>query len=338
LEKLAVSNPLKNPWVVVGLSSVVILAITLADSIKEQLPPLIAPLLPEVRTLALVAFTVAVAALFIEHYLEDAFGPLVKDGFSEISHDIRAGVEGSLGKTNQIIETGFDDVAEALAKEFHDASLGLLKGFSDQTVLQKLLDVIQNPAVKKLVAENRVPDAVALIQQDPARDAAALQQAVSVLVVSQDEARWREAVEILEKNEAARKPNFYLSLAFRFWSVGKLADAIALAEKGLTMVQQIPDELARFQNSLAYYYADADQLDKEQLARKYAEDAVRSRPKEPRPLDTLGYVKIVFAKDAAEIKEGAELCTSAWRAGTSFKFFAKHIERANAKLDALGPH
>jgi hypothetical protein len=93
--------------------------------------------------------------------------------------------------------------------------------------------------------------------------------------------------------------------------------------------------LGRFQNSLAYYYADTDMPDKESLALKYAESAVSSRPDEPGPLDTLGFIKITYGKTKEEILDGVKLCTQAFERGTRLELYTKHIEKANTRLNQL---
>ena len=108
--------------------------------------------------------------------------------------------------------------------------------------------------------------------------------------------------------------------------------SIALAERGMKLVKGNTKLLSRFQNSLAYYYADSDIPGRALLALEYAEGAVKARPNEASPMDTLGFVKISYGKTKEEILEGVKLCTQAYELGTRFELYAKNIAKANNRL------
>src|SRR5258708_19272681 len=93
-----------------------------------------------------------------------------------------------------------------------------------------------------------------------------------------------------------------MTRAYRLWSVDKIDRAIEIGERGMRLAMtnknNDPEILSKFQNSLAYYYADAQKTDREKLAREYAEAAYKTR-KDSGPADTYAYVLITFGNPSA---------------------------------------
>lgn len=90
------------------------------------------------------------------------------------------------------------------------------------------------------------------------------------------------------------------------------------------------------QNSLAYYYADGNRHDREAEARKYATEALNEGgPSEIAALDTKGFVLICFGKTSSEVMEGVRLCHEAQTKGAPFEFYAKHVKKAESRLEEL---
>ena len=350
---------MRNPLAYILGSFALVLAIAIAEH-HPFLAPWAQELLPELQKLAYIAFTVGLIWMLVEHHLEGIEHKLeekLEPFQNKLSDNLRAGIEhgldstkkaldeglgstnktleAGLGSTNKTIEIGLQQVAAALAKAVSDFPKDIWKAFSSSQLFTGIINSIPNPETKKLAKEGRVQEAIEQLPQTQTPDLEQLREKISLLVLSKDEANWREAAALLEKNKPAQKPNFYLGLAFRFWTVGKLDDAIALAERGMALAGNDPHALSKFRNSLAYYYADAGRIAKREVAFQYAQEALAERPQDPGPIDTMGFLKIVFGQTEQEIVEGVELCTKAWKAGGPLELYAKHIQKAAARLEKI---
>jgi hypothetical protein len=209
------------------------------------------------------------------------------------------------------------------------------KGLSDPRVQRDLLEIVQSPGVRKLVVSGQINEAVAKVRDIRAENRVERREQIAVLLLSAEAKDWAKAVDIVEQNEDVREPKFFLTLAYRFWSARQLNRAIELGEKGQTLISDKDSALAPwFENSLAYYYADAERPDKEDVARRYAENGVKSRPGDPGPLDTLGFVTITYGKTKKEILQGVEYCNEARKLGGDFEMYGKHVARATERLRA----
>jgi hypothetical protein len=327
----------KTPIIVIFASAALLLILKVVFVYRAFLPnpELIGELFPEVRLLALVAFAAGLGGLLLHHNIQD-FHPIVRDSFVTISKDLRKGIENSLGTMNATMAEGFTTMATAFAKEVKGASEKIWEGFSDVRVKEQLISTIQNPRLRKLAKEQRIQEAIADTDDSYMKDQAERQQKISLLLLSNEEKDWSAALEMLDKEESLQKPEHFLTLAFRFWSIKRVDISVTLAERGLKLVKADNTVLiSRFQNSLAYYYADAEMPGKESLALEYAEAAVKRRPDEASPLDTLGFVKITYGKTRNDVLEGVKLCTRAFEQGTRFELYAKHVGRANSRLVQL---
>jgi hypothetical protein len=312
-------------------------------------------LLPHAIVAVAVIFLAALVTWFLgeqierfEPIIERAFGRISSDAragietsLQKISGDLRAGIEGSMLPLNTTIATGLNGIATALAEEFSDS----LKGLSSVTVRQDLISSVQSEEVRELAAAGETRKAVKQLNQMEENaglrpeQVKLLQDRIAVLILSHEITDWLEALVLLIQNKELQAPKYYITLAYNFWSVKQLDRAIDLAEKGLALAVQVKDEkrILRFENSLAYYYADAEKMEKEELARKYAEEAVSRRPDDTAPLDTLGFVKITYGKTREEILDGAKMCTKALEKGAEFELYAKHVARANMRLKQFSP-
>src|SRR5207249_2241806 len=122
--------------------------------------------------------------------------------------------------------------------------------------------------------------------------------------------------------------------------------AISIAEKGLESAQtklvgnsKQAVMVNTLKNSVAYYYAEAALPEKEELARRYAEDAYRYRVDSKGPIDriagalaTRGYVKITFGHSTDEISDGIKDCEDARRDGAREDLYFRHLARAQQRL------
>ncbi len=150
------------------------------------------------------------------------------------------------------LHKGFETTATALAKEVSLFPVAW-KNLTDEKVREDLVSAVKSPHVKELVAEGRIKEAIASLN-----DQTKLVEEIAVLLLSQDEQDWIKALELIEANRV-EMAKYFLTLAYRFWSIGKLEMATELAEKGLNLATAQENVLyvSKFKNSLAYYYADS---------------------------------------------------------------------------------
>lgn len=225
--------------------------------------------------------------------------------------------------SRKAIEAVFAGELKEITREFRT------KGITEESVLQDLRAVITAEELNELVNKGQIELAVKKAEKLYHDDPSKYPQLVSILLSSKDEKNWNKAWSILGKIEEGNfKP--YLSLAYSFWSINRAEDAIKVGEKGLRIAEKQGDKLGinKLKNSLAYYYADTGDSRFEDSARTYAEEAYAARLGEAEPMDTKGYVKIIYGKTAEEIEEGIYLCEEARRQGISFEFYIKHITKA----------
>ncbi len=345
--------------IVTGIAYLVLktLHLNLQDSATKEL---LEHVQPEVTTAVSVIFLAALFSWFLGEQVEtmfrhirgdlrekaERFKPTLETNLQKISQDIRGGIENSMLPLNNTIATGLNGIATALAEAFSDSFKDFsLKGVSNDRVRQGLISSMQSEEVRELAAAGEIRRAVTQLNQIeentglPPEQVKLLHDRIALLILSHEITDWLEALVLLIQNKELQSPNYYITLAYNFWSVKLLDRAIELAERGLALAREVKDEkpIARFENSLAYYYADAEKGEKEELARKYAEEAVRRRPDEAAPLDTLGFVKITFGKMPEEILDGVKDCSKALELGNDFELYAKHIARANVRLKQLNP-
>ena len=88
-------------------------------------------------------------------------------------------------------------------------------------------------------------------------------------------------------------------------------------------------------NSLAYYYADAQKPEYEEKARAYIKEAREHRPDAMEPLDTEGFVLIVYGRDKQEVIEGISLCTEALEKGLPFEAYENHLQKAGERIKSF---
>lgn len=158
------------------------------------------------------------------------------------------------------------------------------------------------------------------------------------LILSKTPKNLDRAVNLLDD---VGQPIHYLRLAYEFWVKHNINKAIAVLEEGHKIVPKdnIRQRIA-IENSLAYYYADANRTTKAGKALDFAKRAV-SKTKELEGetdlyagrLATLGYVLISFGDDENKIEEGIKHCENARRLGANLKLFRKHIRVADERLN-----
>jgi len=189
--------------------------------------------------------------------------------------------------------------------------------------------------VKELVSSGKIDEAVAKIVKEEKRDTIKEKEEIAALLHSSEPKKWDLAARILDEFPDSREARFYQALAYLYWGVSQFNRAIEIAEKGLEYASKVEDRKISetLQNSLAYYYADGDRNDKEIEARQYASAALKTES--DAALDTYGFVLICFGKTTEEVLKGVDFCKQALEKGAPFKFFSKHVQKAEARLKAL---
>jgi tetratricopeptide (TPR) repeat protein len=143
----------------------------------------------------------------------------------------------------------------------------------------------------------------------PSRDSAQAQdeKAIGEALLSTDPERWKKAEELLLR---LNSQEYYLRLAYKFWSVNRLDEAIQLAEKGLAAAPNAAGITAQLKNSLAYYYAEARRVDRKDQAFALIREAREEVPENIDFLETAGCVRIAFGSREDAI-EGVKMCARA---------------------------
>ncbi len=143
----------------------------------------------------------------------------------------------------------------------------------------------------------------------PSRDSAQAQaeKEIGEALLSTDPERWKKAEELLPR---LNSQEYYLRLAYKFWSVNRLDEAIQLAEKGLAAAPNAPGISAQLKNTLAYFYAEKGAVDKKAQAFQYIREAREEFPTNVDFLETDGCVKIAFGTKE-EAREGLKMCSRA---------------------------
>jgi hypothetical protein len=238
---------------------------------------------------------------------------------------------GSLGAT---INAGFASLAAAVASEvrlFPES----WKELSDANVVKDLVATVKSTEVKKLLSEGRIEKAIAALDDVYVKDQTKVEEELAVLLLSKEEKDWLKALNILTERKI-EEPKYFLTLAYRFWSASRIERAIEIGETGLALAaEKDPTLTSKFKNSLAYYYADGGAPQHEKLAREYAAEARQERPDNAGTLDTEGYVEITYGKTPEEVLRGVSICDEARKRGVPFAAYAKHIAKANRRLETL---
>lgn len=314
--------PNKRIWVTLLLAIIILLAlgvlqITLSEvPFKQQIQNSLSGLM--ISAMGIIGLCILI--FLVEPILER----FIKGGFQLFTNSMTTAISGCL-----------DALTRALAEE-----VGRLpeswKSLVDTKAMEDLADTVKHPELKELIKLGKIEEAVEkldkLYKQQPT-----LKEDIAVLILSKKEKDWDKALAILDEQQLGES-KYHITLANRYWSVKQIDRAIAVAEKGLDLSLELNQDgsmVAKFKNSLAYYYAETANPEYEELARQYANDACEARPTEPKPLDTRGYVLIVYGKTREEILEGVDLCHQALSMGLSFAFYTKNVTRASERLKNL---
>ncbi len=205
---------------------------------------------------------------------------------------------------------------------------------AEQSESKLTRDVLVPKSVASMAREGNVEQAIHEIQKLlPQGDDSDLDQnqleekVVTLLLLSANPPDWDRAAEYVLR---LREPKYYLRLAYKFWTVQQLDTAIRWVEDGLPLAVNSKDSelIAKFKNSLAYYYAESGDPKYKDLARNYVAEAVKALPGNVEVLDTFGCVKIAYGENREEVKEGIDLCYKRAQATGDFERFKTWLAKA----------
>jgi len=243
--------------------------------------------------------------------------------------------EKELGAIRETLAKAIGETGSVLREEINR------KPETVQEAVKKIGDDPALEAARKAMLDGRFPEALRQIEELATREPKYRANVLTLLASSPHPTHRAQALQMLD---AVGEPRHYLALAFTHWQDGDLRTAISLAERGLEKAQQAKDteHLHALKNSLAYYYADAEVVEKADLARRYSEDALRERRERgmspeliANALATVGYGKITFGKNREEIRQGMYDNEEALKMGAREDLYFKHLSRAQKRLSVL---
>ena len=300
------------------------------ESLKNYpLRQYISELIPHIIWVASAGILGAILIWIAEELVERNIVPLIRDGFEGLKENLRTAIKTPVDGITETLRDGFSRIASTVAEEVHR-----FPQTWDQLFRGKLIAQVTDPQARELAKEGRIGDAITSLDET-VKDQRKIQEQVALYVLSSEEKDWSTALELIRQHEI-RVPGFYVTLAFRYWSIGKLQQAIEIAKRALAIALEAGDEeqAARAKNSLAYYLAETDDVAYENAARQYIAEAKKMR-QSAAVLDTEGYVKITFGRSREEIMEGVKISERAREMGAPFEAFANHINKANQRLKKL---
>jgi len=194
---------------------------------------------------------------------------------------------------------------------------------------------------KKALLVGDAPQAIAILEDLAARKPEHERDLLKALILSPTPTDWDRARSLLPR---IGEPQQYSRLGYNYWVKRDLATAISLAETAHRLAveegaKRPKAQLASAKNTLAYYYADAEVVEKADEARHLADDAIRLRREEGQnekdvgsALATLGYVKITFGLSKEIVEEGIRDCEDGRRMGARNDLYFVHVARAQLRL------
>jgi len=289
----------------------------------DQWPSWVVELLSGLITIGFWIVVAAAVSFCLDEVVCDTILPTFRNGFENIA-DV---VGGGISAIKTIIGDRFTEIGASAAAG---------------KIITEEAPKVGDTEISKLIAAGEITAAIAKLREEIKRDPETFQTKqflVNTLLLSHLREQWDEAWHILQAERNMLRE--HLTLALRYWSVGRIDKAIGVSEAGLKRAQEEPEVkdrekvISKLKNSLAYYYAETGRPEYEETARKYVDEALNIRPDEVACLDTKAYVKIVYGKDRNEIEEGITLAEEARRRGLEDEFYFKHVEKARQRLASL---
>ncbi len=269
------------------------------------------------------ALALLIAAVPIKEVLERT----LKEGGS----DLRETIGSELGATGNKVATGLGNLTTVVQDALLKMRFTVELKTDDQSLKQsddEVAKTVTDQSAVLLAREGKAVDAIAKINAETTDPKAKVAQQVAVLILSNHESDWERAAELLERGEAANTDSFH-RLSFKFWSVGKVDLAIKLAEQGLALAGKSPHSetvALELKNNLAYFYADANRVDKKDLAFQYIHGARQQWPLNAEIYETEACVKIAFG-DKEEALNGVRQCMEAARAKNDYTTLDHWLQR-----------
>jgi len=271
---------------------------------------------------------------------------LMKDFAHDLMEDVRSGV---LPQISDVIRTGMLVVANVVAKGIAEKEFFPSEWLRAREPPQPILSAADPKlAEAKRLYEDGQPDAaIAILSPLASTDDKYGAELLKILVHSPNEQHWRLATPMLQR---FGRFEHYILLAYKYWTIRKLSNAIALADDALKVASDVGDALsiARAKNNVAYYVADAEVVEREAEARRYCDEALTSvremqklktvgvnQTVEAKLLATCGYVHVTFAKSEEDLRRGLKECEEAQERGADLELFMRHMDRARARLVSL---
>jgi uncharacterized membrane protein len=166
---------------------------------------------------------------------------------------------------------------------------------------------------------------------------------VYVLLSYKEREKTSEAGEYLSK-ENISETSLYRECGCQFFEFENIESAIEISEIGIEKGNDSEDDKSSIIQNLAYFYATRMNKADEKKAREYANKNYEerntnkdkdelSRDKYLGAKDTLGYVKIRYAKNEAEVYEGLDLCFEAFKEAKYNTDIKKYFDRAQKDKD-----
>jgi hypothetical protein len=250
--------------------------------------------------------------------------------------------EGLAPSLSRGIKQGMDDATEKVISRFPSALSALLKPKETKTASERKLAESENlaPGLVSLAQEGKSQEAMEILAAQTNQPSE--EQIIAVLIMSPKTEDHEQAATRLE-TQLRSEPKFYLRLAYRFWEDGKLNRAIDLAEKGLHVLdsdrtnkgEQGLRLAAKMKNSLAYYYAEAGNDAKRDVAYRYVYESIEALPDASEFVDTLGCVKIAFGATKDQINSGIGACFRSAAVDHDYVHFSKWLNQAIKRMEAL---
>lgn len=280
---------------------------------------------------------IGAGSIFLEEVLENSLVPVIEESLDDLSSrltsilrdkEIYFKIDGSIHQ--------YDLQLQNITQQLKDIT-------NSKESLVKEIENKNNPElenIKEMLLRGDFNNAIKILNEMAKENPEYQVYLLNALILSRNQFDLISAESILPEHG---EPKHYHRLAYAYWLIGNVNKAVKLEEKAKELLEKNPDtNLIDLNNSLAYYYADAECTEKAEFARKLAEEELlsreKNRAKEPGLyadcLDTLGYIKITFGKTKEDVNEGIKDCEDARRLGAEALFF-KHLSRAYDRLKSL---
>src|SRR5258708_413204 len=221
-----------------ALAGVVVLGIVQKIELREPIKTFVGPF---TEPLLLIAQAVLIGALLmwiVAQAIDEHLLPIIVEGFTTLAQTVAVAIETKVGDIPAALRTSLEH------------SLGDLA----QTI---------SPHLVQLAKAGKVSEALAEIETDNEDAKAKPQTEIALLLHSEEQKDWVKASQLLDSNPEAQDPKFYMTLAYRFWTVDQIDRAIEIGERGsrlaMTNKNNDPTHLSKFQNILPSYHPHAQQ-------------------------------------------------------------------------------